>query len=948
MARVELIDVGIRIADGDSIDWSSRDLAPQDPAALAILQQLQILERIAAIHASSLPPALPEGFASLDLNGTTDPTDNAAPLRWGRLDIVRKVGRGTFGDVYLAHDRSLDRPVALKLLRHRERGRDRAATDVIEEGRLLARVRHPNIVAVYGAERIDERVGVWTEFVEGATLADEIRSRGPLPPEQVASVGQDVSRALDVVHNAGLLHRDIKAHNVMRDASGRVLLTDFGASRLVEEGKPSPAELAGTPVYLAPEVLAGGPATRASDIYSLGVLLHHLASGTYPVQGRSIRDLRDAHELRHRTPLAAAKPGLPRHLVLAIDRATDPDPARRFSSAGALADALRPTSTVTTPVASTRAVTLPAVLIVALIVVVAGLGALIRFGRLASDPAAGALGVSTQQFWPAWQATAIPSAISPDGTWVLCTIRPGGQLARCPIEGSAPSAVGPIRARPYPLLSPDGRRVAYIRFRPDEPFRLQDTGEVHVAFLDGSNDQVAMARSPGEGRLSLHGWSGDGTTIAVLFQPGAVAGQVSAPAPAEVTLLSATTLKPTATGQLPLGASFARLSRDGRSLVFMRPAPEGAGDIWSMEVGSGEPKSLVTGAARDTRPFWSATGASVLFTSDRGGTYGLWRVALEQGRAGSPELVRDLGRAIAWPYGFTRTGRLFLGLESIGFDSHVAEIDPASATVISPPVRIARDPLDANATPDWSPDGRLLAFVSARGQQSIVTVQSVSGQVQIQFPINPQYFQTRFQWLPDGQSALIGLNAPLQRYDLATGQLLGTMAPDRQPTNGIDVDALSGRMVYRSTGEILLRDLATGVERVRLPTSAEQRVVHFSVSPDGQQLAVSRVHSDRSFSLELADPAGTSLRTIHTWPHEIVLGPWTRDGRYLLFSRILDTTTAQSEIVVLEIATGVARPLAIAMKQIWQMRLHPDGRRLAFVTGSPGQEMALMSGAALR
>jgi Tol biopolymer transport system component len=948
VARVELIDVGMRIADGESIDWSSRDLTTPDPAVLAVLQQLQLLERIAAIHASSLPPAHPEGFASLDLDRTTQTTESAAPLRWGRLDIIRKVGRGTFGDVYLAHDRSLDRPVALKLLRHRERDRGLAATDVIEEGRLLARVRHPNIVAVYGAERIDERVGVWTEYVEGVTLADELRSRGPLRPEEVASIGEEVSRALEVVHAAGLLHRDIKAQNVMRDVAGRVLLTDFGASRLAEDNDESAGELAGTPICLAPEVLSGGPATRASDIYSLGVLLHYLASGRYPVSGRSIRDLRDAHELGHRTSVGAARPGLPRHLAVAIDRATDPNPARRFPSAGALADALRPISPVTTPAAA-RSATLPALLIVALVVVVGGLAALIQFGRLAGDPAADTPGVSTQQFWPAWQATAIPSAVSPDGKWVLCTIRPSGQLAQCPIDGSAPSAVAPIRARPYPLLSPDGRRVAYIRFRPDEPFRLQDTGEVHVAFLDGSDDQVAMARNPAEGALSLHGWSGDGTTIAVLFQPGLVPGKVSAPAPAEVTLLAATTLKPVATGQLPLQASFARLSRDGRSLVFMRPAPEGDGDIWTMDVGSGEPKSLVTGAARDARPFWSATGSSVLFTSDRGGTYGLWRVALEQGRAaGPPELVRDLGRAIAWPYGFTRTGRLFLGLQSIGFDSHVAEIDPASATVIRPPVRIARDPLDANATPDWSPDGRLLAFVSARGQQSIVTIQTVSGQVQIQFPIQGQYFQTRFRWLPDGQSALIGLNAPLQRYDLATGQLLGTMAPSRQPADGIDVDALSGRMVYSNAGEILVRDLTTGAERVRLRASAGQRVVYFSMSPDGQQLAVSRADADGSFSLDLADPTGTALRTILTSPHLIVPGPWTREGRYLLFSRILDTANAQSEIIVLEIATGVARPLPIAMPQIWQMRLHPDGRRLAFVTGPSGQEMALMSGAALR
>ena len=198
----------------------------------------------------------------------------------------------------------------------------------------MARVRHPNVVTVYGAERIDGRVGLWMELVEGPTLELELETRGPFPADEIVKVGIDLARALGAVHRAGLLHRDLKAQNVMRDSDGRVRLTDFGAGRPRSDGAHTTDghELAGTPLYLAPEVLDGRPASPSSDIYSVGVLLYHLATSSFPVTGRSLDDLRQAHK-RARPAVQQLRANLPRRLCAVIDRALSRDPADRFATA---------------------------------------------------------------------------------------------------------------------------------------------------------------------------------------------------------------------------------------------------------------------------------------------------------------------------------------------------------------------------------------------------------------------------------------------------------------------------------------------------------------------------------------------------------------------------------------------------------------------------------------
>src|SRR5215471_733308 len=167
--------------------------------------------------------------------------------RWGPLVLMEKVGEGSFGEVYRAWDMTLEREVALKLMRAAEE--DPA---LLQEARMLAKLRHPNVVTVYGADRHDGRSGVWMDFIEGETLAAIVEERGAFGAMEALLVGVDVCRALAAVHQSGLLHRDIKAQNVMRERGGRIVLMDFGLGHEAAGG--AAANFGGTLPYIAPEL----------------------------------------------------------------------------------------------------------------------------------------------------------------------------------------------------------------------------------------------------------------------------------------------------------------------------------------------------------------------------------------------------------------------------------------------------------------------------------------------------------------------------------------------------------------------------------------------------------------------------------------------------------------------------------------------------------------------
>jgi len=254
-------------------------------------------------------------------------------LRWGQLVLLDRVGEGTFGEVYRAWDAVLEREVALKLMRASEE--DPA---LLQEARMLARLRHRNVVTVYGVDRHDGRSGVWMDFIEGETLAALVEQRGAFGALEAILVGVDVCGALAAAHQSGLLHRDIKAQNVMRERGGRIVLMDFGLGHETAAGEP--ADFGGTPLYMAPELLEGGPATVRSDLYAVGVLLFHLVTCAYPVEGSSIAELRKAHSAREARSLRDLRPDLTSAFSRTVEKAFAHEPSSRYATAGQMTAAL--------------------------------------------------------------------------------------------------------------------------------------------------------------------------------------------------------------------------------------------------------------------------------------------------------------------------------------------------------------------------------------------------------------------------------------------------------------------------------------------------------------------------------------------------------------------------------------------------------------------------------
>ena len=273
---------------------------------------------------------------------------------WGDFTLLARVGLGGFGEVYRAWDPHLQREVALKLLLPGAASGEAEYQALLAEARALASVRHPNVVSVYGIDRHDGRVGFWTDFVRGKTLAELLRLQGTFGFHEAALVGLDVTRALSAVHRAGILHRDIKAENVMRENGGRILLMDFGLSAL-----PSgQTNIAGTPNYMAPEIFRGGQATVATDIYAVGVLLYYLVAGDFPIRLSGLTALESLARMAKRKPLMDLRPDVPESLLQTIGRAMEMDPAKRFDSAGELAAALARSLGVSAP-AETTSISIP-------------------------------------------------------------------------------------------------------------------------------------------------------------------------------------------------------------------------------------------------------------------------------------------------------------------------------------------------------------------------------------------------------------------------------------------------------------------------------------------------------------------------------------------------------------------------------------------------------------
>jgi serine/threonine-protein kinase len=260
-----------------------------------------------------------------------------------RYLLEELLGAGGMSSVYRAHDRVLDRDVALKVLHASYREDEEAVARFRREAQAVAQLSHPNVVTVIDRGEEDQHQFIVFEYVPGVTLKHHLAQQGPLPVDEALTIAIDVGDALAYAHGHGIVHRDVKPQNVILNGDGAAKVTDFGIARPVdvEQEVTASGTVIGTGDYIAPEQASGSPAVPASDVYALGVVIYQLLTGRLPYEGSSLAELAIRRENERPLPPTSYNDAVPETLSAAVLRALENDPAERFGTARSLADGLR-------------------------------------------------------------------------------------------------------------------------------------------------------------------------------------------------------------------------------------------------------------------------------------------------------------------------------------------------------------------------------------------------------------------------------------------------------------------------------------------------------------------------------------------------------------------------------------------------------------------------------
>ncbi|HET9323526.1 MAG TPA: Stk1 family PASTA domain-containing Ser/Thr kinase [Gaiellaceae bacterium] len=254
----------------------------------------------------------------------------------GRYRIVRRLGSGGMANVYLAEDEELGRLVAIKILNDRHASDESFVERFRREAKNAAGLSHPNIVSIYDRGKAEGTYYIAMEYLEGRSLKDRIVAEGPLPIEDAIDATRQILRALGFAHRGGVIHRDVKPHNVLLSPDGteqRYKVTDFGISRTSASQMTEAGSIVGTAQYLSPEQARGAPVDQRSDIYSVGVVLYELLTGRLPFTGETPLEIAMKHLSEIPKPPSSLRPEVPPDLDMVVLRALAKDPAERFESA---------------------------------------------------------------------------------------------------------------------------------------------------------------------------------------------------------------------------------------------------------------------------------------------------------------------------------------------------------------------------------------------------------------------------------------------------------------------------------------------------------------------------------------------------------------------------------------------------------------------------------------
>src|SRR5215471_8194218 len=250
----------------------------------------------------------------------------------GRYELEQLVGSGGMSSVFRAHDRVLERTVALKVLHERLTAHSEVVDRFSREAKLVAGLSHHNIVAVIDRGDDGGSPFIVFEYIAGENLKQLLGRDGPLPVERVLELGIEIARALAFAHEKGFVHRDVKPQNVLLNGNGEAKVTDFGIARPIEsqDGETATGTVLGTCDYISPEQAQGRHVDELTDVYSLGIVLYELLTGEVPYTGDNFVAIAMQHINAPPPPVSLKRPEVPRRVEAAVEKALSKEPAERF------------------------------------------------------------------------------------------------------------------------------------------------------------------------------------------------------------------------------------------------------------------------------------------------------------------------------------------------------------------------------------------------------------------------------------------------------------------------------------------------------------------------------------------------------------------------------------------------------------------------------------------
>jgi eukaryotic-like serine/threonine-protein kinase len=819
--------------------------------------------------------------------------------------ILEKIGSGGMGDVYLAEDTDLARQIALKVLPPDLAESEERRARFQREAKAVAALNHPHIVTVYSVEEAEGVHFITMELVRGKTLSELIPRKG-LSLAKFLEIAIPLADAVAAAHEKGILHRDLKPDNLMVSDEGRLKILDFGLAKLnpetsvigvseiptkirTEEGK-----IVGTVAYMSPEQAEGKALDARSDIFSLGIVLYEMATGERPFSGETPASVLSSIIKDTPPSVTAVNPSLPPALTKIVRRSLIKDPEHRYQTAKDVRNELEELkqemdsgelSRASTPTKSgaLRRWLVPAV--AALLAVALGV-------YLARRPTGTpTLKTQLEQLTREAGIESFPS-LSPAGDQLVYVSGASGNLdiylqrvgGQKPINLTEDSPADNTQ----PAFSPDGKRIAFRSER--------DGGGIFV--MGATGESVKRVADTGFNPT----WSPDGEFLAF--------STISVNSPNRVQETAGLRVVRVGTGEVRTidvkgDTVQPNWSRHGHRIAFWSDSLSGGNyrDIWTVSANGGEVVPATRDEHVDWNPVWSPDGEYVYFSSNRGGTYSLWRVSINEETgitSAEPEMVTASEAA--------RIGQITVSSDArhIAYQANLSvmnldkiSFDPESEAVIGEPVPIVTGSRDV-LYPDASPDGRSIAFsLFFQGGQADLAVIGADGSGFRQLTDEPQFLNMWPHWSPDGSEIVFysSRSGNIELWSIhADGSGLRQLTEMHSRVANAYWSPDGKTIVFWSAGEnYLFRPALPWKEQsaARLPRPQDGRFDDVSWSPDGTQLAGVMLSSGAA-RITLFPFATREYRVL---PVHGRYPRWLSDGRRILF-------TNGEELLLLDVETG--------------------------------------------